>query len=66
MFKFTKRIFLLQINRVDHEIEKYRYCRKTNNNNKALYCKIYARGEILPFFIVLSQSLAGSGKVVVK
>jgi hypothetical protein len=58
----------LQINRVNHEIENTGIAEK--KINKAFYCEINARGEILPSFIVLShffsQSLAGSGKVVVK
>ena len=67
MLKFTIRIFLLQIkSRVDDEIENTGIAVKPNIIIQRYIVKIYARGDILPLFIVFSQSLAGSGKVIVK
>ena len=57
MLKFTKHLFLLQINRVNDEIENTGITDK-KTTNKAFYCQINARGEILPAFIVLSHFLS--------
>ena len=53
----TTPMFLLQMNRVKHEIGNTGIARR-KKHNKLFLCKIHARGEILPSFIVLSLSLS--------